>query len=67
MVDGLVDARNWETQTLAAAAMGTEGIARMLENRETQTGGGGEGGGGEGGGGTEGHSRSGQPILFGKP
>ena len=40
MVDGLVDARNWETQTLAAAAQGTEGIARMLENWETQTGGG---------------------------
>ena len=39
MVDGLVvDAPNWETQTLAAAALGTEGIARMLENWETQTG-----------------------------
>ena len=48
MVDGLVvDARNWETQTLAAAALGTEGIARMLENWETQTGEGrGEGRGG---------------------
>ena len=33
---------NWETQTmLAATSLGTEGIARMLENRETQTGGGG--------------------------
>ena len=55
MVDGLVDARNWETQTLAAAAQGTEGIARMLENWETQTGGVcGRGGGA---------ARSGQPII----
>ena len=54
MVDGLVDARNWETQTLAAAALGTEGIARMLEKWETQT------GDGKGRGGA---ARSGQPII----
>ena len=36
--DGLADAPNWETQTLAAAVLGTVGIARMLENWETQTG-----------------------------
>ena len=57
MVDGLVvDAPNWETQTLAAAALGTEGIARMLENWETQTG---DGKGRVRGG----AARSGQPII----
>ena len=63
MVDGLVDARNWETQTLAAAAQGTEGIARMLENWETQTG----GGCGRGGGSPIGPTHHLNALLFVKP
>ena len=64
MVDGLVvDAPNWETQTLAAAALGTEGIARMLENWETQTG----EGRGEGGRSPIEPTHHLNALLFGKP
>ena len=62
MTDWLVGSPNWETQTLAAAVLGAAGIARMLENWETQTWSQTlEGRGGGGGWGVA--ARSGQPII----